>query len=76
MSDVLAAIYQCRCRLWQDHSDPAVTDYHQVNLLLSCLNKPQRRWFVSTLSQQHKTGKGTLYQAGTDQHFAEGAPGD
>lgn len=53
MSDVFPALYQCRCRSCQDHSDPAMTAYHhQVNLLLSRLNEPQRRWFVGTLSQQ------------------------
>lgn len=53
MSNVFPTLYQCRCRLCQDNSDPAMTAYHhQVNLLLSRLNEPQRRWFVGTLSQQ------------------------
>ena len=53
MSDVFPTIYQCRCRICQDGSDAATTAYHhQVNLLLSRLNEPQRRWFVGTLSQQ------------------------
>lgn len=53
MSDVLPIIYQCRCPLCQADSDGAMTAYHhQVNLLLSRLNEPQRRWFVGTLSQQ------------------------
>ncbi len=25
--------------------------HHQINLLLSCLTEPQRRWYVATLSQ-------------------------
>ena len=53
MSDVLPTIYQCRCPICQCASDAATTAYHhQVNLLLSRLNEPQRRWFVGTLSQQ------------------------
>lgn len=46
-------IHQCRCAICQAGNDPATAQYHhQVNLLLSRLNEPQRRWYVGVLSQQ------------------------
>lgn len=46
-------IHQCECAICQVGNDPATMQYHQqVNLLLSRLNEPQRRWYVGVLSQQ------------------------
>jgi hypothetical protein len=49
MSD--QAIHACECAICQRQSDEAVVVYHrQLNLLLSRLNEPQRRWQVGLLS--------------------------
>ena len=46
-------IHQCECRVCKAGSDPEIAQYHrQVNLFLSRLNEPQRRWYVGLLSQQ------------------------
>ena len=46
-------IHQCECAICQAGNDPATVQYHhQVNLFLSRLNEPQRRWYVGVLSQQ------------------------
>lgn len=46
-------IHQCECAICQAGNDPATAQYHhQVNLLLSRLNEPQRRWYAGVLSQQ------------------------
>jgi len=46
-------IHQCECGGCKAGNDPAVAEYHhQVNLFLSRLNEPQRRWYVGLLSQQ------------------------
>jgi len=46
-------IHQCECAICQTGNDPATRQYHhQVNLLLSRLNEPQRRWYAGVLSQQ------------------------
>src|SRR2546430_12661 len=51
MSDIVAAVHECACALCQRRADPAILGYHQqINLLLSRLNEPQRRWYVGTLS--------------------------
>ena len=51
MPDVIPTVHQCRCSLCKEGADPAIVDYHQqMNLLLSRLNEPQRRWYVATLS--------------------------
>jgi hypothetical protein len=53
MSEIISEIRKCRCNICQDGSILGIFNYHnQVNLLLSRLNEPQRRWFVGTLSQQ------------------------
>ncbi len=44
-------VHQCACRACQSGADPALMERHQqINLLLSRLNEPQRRWYVGTLS--------------------------
>ena len=56
MSDLIPAVHACRCRVCKDGTNAAImTHYHQLNLLLSRLNEPQRRWFVATLSQAPET---------------------
>lgn len=45
------AIHTCECTICQGDSDEHVVVYHrQLNLLLSRLNEPQRRWYVGLLS--------------------------
>ena len=56
MSDLIPAVHACCCRVCQEGTDTAIVSYHhQMNLLLSRLNEPQRRWFVATLSQSPET---------------------
>lgn len=46
-------IHQCECDVCQAGSDQETVGYHrQINLLLSRLNEPQRRWYVGLLSQR------------------------
>ncbi len=46
-------IHECECDICCTGSDPEVALQHRrINLLLSRLNEPQRRWYVGTLSQQ------------------------
>ena len=46
-------IHVCECEICLAESDPTVMLQHrQMNLLLSRLNEPQRRWYVATLSHQ------------------------
>jgi hypothetical protein len=53
MPDSIVSVHECRCPVCQTGSDPLTLQHHQqVNLLLSRLNEPQRRWFVGMLSQQ------------------------
>lgn len=53
MSNPVRAIHQCQCAVCAAASDERVVGYHrQINLLLSRLNEPQRRWYVGVLSQE------------------------
>lgn len=46
-------IHKCECEICQSGSDATISAQHRrINLLLSRLNEPQRRWYVGTLSQQ------------------------
>jgi len=46
-------IHQCECDKCKARSDPEIVEHHrQMNLFLSRLNEPQRRWYVGLLSQQ------------------------
>jgi hypothetical protein len=46
-------IHQCECDICQAGSDPEIARQHrQMNVFLSRLNEPQRRWYVGLLSQQ------------------------
>ena len=47
------AIHACECPICQAASDPVVVDrHHQINVLLSRLTEPQRRWYIGFLSQE------------------------
>jgi len=53
MSNPVREIHQCQCAVCATASDERVVRYHrQINLLLSRLNEPQRRWYVGVLSQE------------------------
>jgi len=53
MSNAVREIHQCQCVICATASDERVVRYHrQINLLLSRLNEPQRRWYVGVLSQE------------------------
>ncbi len=46
-------VHRCECRVCEVGSDPALAQYHhQINLLLSRLTEPQRRWYVATLAAE------------------------
>ncbi len=46
-------VHECTCKICRVASDAAVMQQHrQMNLLLSRLSEPQRRWYVGSLSQQ------------------------
>jgi hypothetical protein len=46
-------IHTCECSICQAGSDPEIVHRHyQINVLLSRLTEPQRRWYVGFLSQQ------------------------
>jgi hypothetical protein len=47
-----ACVHCCSCLICHAATDLAVIHYHQqINLLLSRLTEPQRRWYVGTLAQ-------------------------
>ena len=46
-------VHQCQCEVCRTESDAAIMQQHrEMNLLLSGLSEPQRRWYVGSLSQQ------------------------
>jgi hypothetical protein len=46
-------IHQCECDVCKAGSDLETVEHHrQMNLFLSRLNEPQRRWYVGLLSQR------------------------
>jgi hypothetical protein len=52
-SETEIKIHQCECDVCKAGSDPDIAQRHrQMNLFLSRLNEPQRRWYVGLLSQQ------------------------
>ena len=56
MSDLVPAVHVCRCLVCKEGADTVtVAHHHQMNLLLSRLNEPQRRWYVATLSLAPET---------------------
>jgi hypothetical protein len=47
------SVHMCECAICQAATDPAITHRHaQINLFLSRLTEPQRRWYVGLLSQE------------------------
>jgi len=47
------SIHACECPICQAGLDPDVMHRHyQINVLLSRLTEPQRRWYVGFLSQE------------------------
>jgi hypothetical protein len=52
-SESMPEIHQCECESCKAGTDPEDARYHQhMNLFLSRLNEPQRRWYVGLLSQE------------------------
>ena len=46
-------LHMCECAICQTEADQATREQHQrVNLFLSRLSEPQRRWYVGMLSQE------------------------
>ena len=46
-------IHQCECDICKAGTDPGTAQHHHhMNLLLSRLNEPQRRWYTGLLSQK------------------------
>jgi hypothetical protein len=51
MLNIVPTVHQCQCQVCQEGTNPRLAGHHhQVNLLLSRLNEPQRRWYVATLA--------------------------
>ncbi len=47
------SVRKCVCDICRAGTDLTTMQYHhQINLFLSRLNEPQRRWYVGLLSQQ------------------------
>lgn len=54
-------IHTCQCRVCREGSDPQIVRHHaQMNLFLSRLSEPQRRWYVGLMSQE--SGSPNNYQ--------------
>lgn len=52
-SETESQIHQCECDICQAGTDLEITRHHrQMNVFLSRLNEPQRRWYVGLLSQR------------------------
>ena len=53
MSMPVHPLHHCECSVCQRQTDEEIVRYHrQINLLLSRLAEPQRRWYVGVLSQE------------------------
>lgn len=51
MADPRAPVHACSCPTCQTAPDsPAAAHHRQINLLLSRLTEPQRRWYVASLT--------------------------
>ena len=52
MTPELPPVHECECASCQAGSDPSTAQQHtQINLFLSRLSEPQRRWYAGVLSQ-------------------------
>ena len=50
MCDSSTLVHQCSCTVCQAAPDsPAAAHHRQINLLLTRLTEPQRRWYVASL---------------------------
>ena len=46
-------VHRCACETCQTGSDPALARHHRhINLLLSRMTEPQRRWYVASLADE------------------------
>jgi len=46
-------VHKCECEVCKAGLDPNIVGSHQrINLFLSRLNEPQKRWYVATLSEE------------------------
>ena len=46
-------VHECECEICKAGFDQNIVKSHQrINLFLSRLNEPQRRWYVATLSEE------------------------
>lgn len=46
-------VHRCECGTCHAGADPEVArHHHQINLLLSRMTEPQRRWYVATLADE------------------------
>jgi len=53
MSMPVHPLHKCECSICQQQTNAEIMRYHrQINLLLSRLAEPQRRWYVGVLSQE------------------------
>ena len=53
MSMAIHLLHECECSICQQQTHAEIMRYHQqINLLLSRLAEPQRRWYVGVLSQE------------------------
>jgi hypothetical protein len=55
-------VHRCACEACNAHADPALArHHHQINVLLSRMSEPQRRWYVATLADDpHAPSLSTL----------------
>ena len=52
-SEVDATIHQCQCQVCQTATDAETVRRHQqINVFLSRLTEPQRRWYVALVSEE------------------------
>ena len=53
MTSETEKVHQCECEVCKAGSNPDIAGHHrQMNLFLSRLNEPQRRWYVGLISQK------------------------
>ena len=46
-------VHECECEACQAGLDQrVVASHHRINLLISRLNEPQKRWYVATLAEE------------------------
>lgn len=60
MSMPIHSLHQCECSVCLQQANEEIVRYHrQINLLLSRLAEPQRRWYVGVLSQEPESPSDT-----------------